>query len=78
MPLQGAPFQSYLGLAHSGVTDLSPLQDSLVGIFNYDIDRVESNWGIVRNWPLKEFQSFSIHSPQNALNVKADQNTGAD
>jgi hypothetical protein len=57
-PLRGAPFQSYLGLEHSGVRDLTPIRDSPVGMLAYNADRLESNWEIIRNWPLREFQCF--------------------
>lgn len=57
-PLRGAPFQSYLGLEHSGVTDLTPIRDSPVGMLAYNADRLDSNWETNKNWPLREFQCF--------------------
>ena len=57
-PLAGAPLSDYLGLLHSGVTDLTPIQNSRIGMLSYNADRLESNWETIKNWPLRDIQCF--------------------
>lgn len=57
-PLRGAPLAFHLGLAHTGVTDLTPLRDAKVTSFGYDAGRLDSNWETIMAWPLRDFTCF--------------------